>query len=61
MGRLRKVTARFAHGSSNHRAAGILSASINLQTQAIPGTELRHQLFKINVELDWFEKYVNDR
>jgi dipeptidyl aminopeptidase/acylaminoacyl peptidase len=24
-------------------------------------TELRHQLFKINVELDWFEKYVNNR
>jgi dipeptidyl aminopeptidase/acylaminoacyl peptidase len=24
-------------------------------------TELRHQLFKINVELDWFEKYVNGR
>ena len=24
-------------------------------------TEPRHQLFKINVELDWFEKYVNNR
>ncbi len=24
-------------------------------------TELRHQLFKINIELDWFEKYVNNR
>ena len=24
-------------------------------------TALRHQLFKINVELDWFEKYVNNR
>jgi dipeptidyl aminopeptidase/acylaminoacyl peptidase len=23
--------------------------------------ELRHQLFKINAELDWFEKYVNGR
>jgi dipeptidyl aminopeptidase/acylaminoacyl peptidase len=24
-------------------------------------TELRHQLFKINAELEWFEKYVNSR
>jgi hypothetical protein len=24
-------------------------------------TELRHQLFKQNVELDWFEKYVMKR
>jgi dipeptidyl aminopeptidase/acylaminoacyl peptidase len=24
-------------------------------------TELRHQLFKVNVELDWFEKYVTQR
>jgi dipeptidyl aminopeptidase/acylaminoacyl peptidase len=24
-------------------------------------TELRHQLFKVNVELDWFEKYVTKR
>jgi dipeptidyl aminopeptidase/acylaminoacyl peptidase len=24
-------------------------------------TELRHQLFKINAELEWFEKYVNAR
>jgi dipeptidyl aminopeptidase/acylaminoacyl peptidase len=23
--------------------------------------ELRHRLFKINVELAWFEKYVNNR
>jgi len=24
-------------------------------------TELRHQLFKVNVELEWFEKYVTGR
>ncbi len=24
-------------------------------------TELRHQLFKMNVELDWFEKYATKR
>ena len=23
--------------------------------------ELRHELFKVNVELDWFEKHVRDR
>lgn len=23
--------------------------------------ELRHELFKVNVELDWFEKYVQNR
>ena len=23
--------------------------------------ELRHELFKVNVELDWFEKYVTER
>ena len=23
--------------------------------------ELRHELFKVNVELDWFEKYVTGR
>jgi hypothetical protein len=25
------------------------------------GRELRHELFKINVELDWFEKHVRGR
>ncbi|MBM62918.1 MAG: hypothetical protein CL484_08225 [Acidobacteria bacterium] len=47
-----------------HRALKSLGVPTHLYVAPREGhgwRELRHQLFKMNVELDWFEQYVTDR
>ena len=47
-----------------HRALRSLDVPTHLYVRPARGTgwrELRHQLFKMNVELDWFERHVTGR
>ncbi len=43
------------------RASGVPSRLIVAPREPHQWSELRHQLYKANVELEWFERYVNGR